>query len=387
MKILKSLLLLFFACNCSAQNCSVRLIKKFDVPNNGNAEIIQYIPSKNILTVINSKNHFLDFYKVNSITAGDIEPIANIKINSEPTSVAANDKLNFVIMSRLAEPNQNSEIIFADVNSFQTIRKISFGVQLDSVGISPDGKWLIAADEAEENSQTPGAIWAMDLTSLQSQPVRLSGLDELTGIDLKILEPEFIAFDPQNKFAVVSCQENDIIVIIDLRNSFPILTGIIKLTDGAQPDGVAVIRDADGRAIIAVAEEGEKELNGKRSGQCVSFYSVADDLKKAAMLSRVDVRKYLCPEKPEKRCDPEGIALAKIGDRLFAFVGVERLNKLLTLEITDPCNPVFVSAEDTGLRPEGVTAVEKDGKIYVMTADEGDRDIDGSISLFGISVD
>lgn len=357
------------------------------MPNNGNAEIIQCIPSKNILAAINSKNHCLDFYKVNSFASGDIEPIANVKINSEPTSVAANDKLNFVVVARLAEPNQNSEIIFADVNSFKEIRKISFGVQLDSVGISPDGKWLIAADEAEENPQTSGAIWVTDLTTSKSQPVRLAGLGELAGIDLGIIEPEFIAFDPQNKFAVVTCQENDLVVIADLRNSFPLLTGVIRLTKGAQPDGAAVIRDADGRAIIAVAEEGEKELNGKRTGQCVSFYSVPDDLKNAAMLSRVDVRKYLCPEKPEKRCDPEGIAMAKIGNRIFAFVGVERLNKLLILEVTDPCSPVFVDSKDTGNRPEGVTAIEKNGKIYVMTADEGDSNADGSISLFEVTAD
>lgn len=387
MKLLKILLLLFIAGSCTAQNCSVRLIKKIDISNGGNAEIIQYIASQNILAVINSKNHCLDFYKVNSLSSGDIELITNIQISSEPTSVAANDKLNFVVMSRLAEPNQSSEIVFADVNSFQVIRKFSFGVQLDSVGISPDGRWLIAADEAEENSQTPGAIWAMDLTSSQSLPVRPAGLGELTGIDLGILEPEFVAFDPQNKFAVVSCQENDLVVIIDLRSSFPVLIGVIRLAAGAQPDGAAVIRDAGGRAIIAVAEEGEKERDGKRSGQCVSFYSLAEDLKTSEMLSRVDVRKYLCPDRPDKRCDPEGIAIAKMNDRIFTYVGIERLNKLLTLEITNPREPIFVSAEDTGLRPEGVTAIENDGRVYVLTADEGDNNTGGSISIFEVAAD
>jgi len=79
--------------------------------------------------------------------------------------------------------------------------------------------------------------------------------------------------------------------------------------------------------------------------------------------------------------------MAKIKDRFFAFVGIERLNKLLTLEITDPCTPVFVDSKDTGPRPEGVIAIEKDGKVYVMTANEGDHNNGGSISLFELTVD
>ena len=129
---------------CSGQNnCNVRLVKKFDIRNGGNAEIIQYDSPKNIIAATNSKNHYLDFYKVTSLSAGDIELIAGIKINSEPTSVAANDNKNFVVLSRLADSNTLSEIIFVDVNSFKEIKNIPFGVEIDSLAISPDGKWLV----------------------------------------------------------------------------------------------------------------------------------------------------------------------------------------------------------------------------------------------------
>jgi hypothetical protein len=387
------LLFLMICCNfCYAQkDCTVRLIRKIDIPN-GNAEIIQYNSAKNIIIATNSKNHYLDFYKINELSTGDIQPIANIKINSEPTSVAAKDNFDYVILSKLKDSNGISEIIFADMNSFIETKKISFGIQLDSVAISPNGKWLIVADEAEENHQTPGAIWALNLLSPRHNnmlPVRLDGMDKLTGIDLGILEPEFVAFDPNSKFAAISCQENDLVVITDLQNSQPTLTGVIKLTKGAQPDGVAVIRElcpSDDNVIIAVAEEGEKDIDGKRTGQCVSFYSLAEDLKKYELLSRIDVRKYLCPEEPDKRCDPEGIALAVMRNRIFTFVGIEKLNKLLVLEITNPRNPVFVTAENTGLRPEGVIAFEKNGKIYILTADEG-GDSSGSLCIFEMNLD
>ncbi|OHB58154.1 MAG: hypothetical protein A2Y12_07780 [Planctomycetes bacterium GWF2_42_9] len=382
----KLILLLFVGNLAAAQNgCSVKLIKRIHTPNGGNAEILQYIASKHIIAAVNSKNHCLDFYKVNDLAIGDIKPIANIKIKSEPTSVAANANLNYVILSRLADANGSSEIIFADLNTFAEVKKISFGVQLDCVSISPNGKWMIAADEAEENSQTEGGIWALNLNTKQP-PVRLNGLDELTGINLGILEPEFIAFDPHNKFSAVSCQENDLIVIVDMQNTLPVLTTVIRLAKGAQPDGIAVIRDSSNKAIIAAAEEGEKLNNGKRTGQCVSFYSLENDFKQYELLSRVDVRKYLCPDEPDKRCDPEGIALKKLNGRIFSFVGIERLNKLLILEITNPRDPILISAEDTGSRPEGVIAVEEKNKTFIITADEGENS-NGTISIFEIILD
>ncbi|PSN18849.1 alkaline phosphatase [filamentous cyanobacterium CCP5] len=39
--------------------------------------------------------------------------------------------------------------------------------------------------------------------------------------------------------------------------------------------------------------------------------------------------------------EPEGVTIGKIGDRVFAFITLERIGGIVTYDITDPANPVF----------------------------------------------
>jgi hypothetical protein len=61
--------------------------------------------------------------------------------------------------------------------------------------------------------------------------------------------------------------------------------------------------------------------------------------------------------------EPEGLAIGQIGDRSYAFVGLERVGGVVAYDITDPASPVFMDyvnnrnfgAPETGdLGPEGV---------------------------------
>jgi len=90
--------------------------------------------------------------------------------------------------------------------------------------------------------------------------------------------------------------------------------------------------------------------------------------------------------------EPEGVAVAKIGDEFFAFVGLERIGGVMVFNITDPMNPVYVEYRnnrdvntfggDNG--PEGITyiapQVSPDGKAYLIVANE----ISGSLSIFEV---
>lgn len=40
--------------------------------------------------------------------------------------------------------------------------------------------------------------------------------------------------------------------------------------------------------------------------------------------------------------EPEGLTLGQIGDRVYAFIGLERVGGVMVYDITDPLNPVFV---------------------------------------------
>ncbi|MBO1351350.1 MAG: choice-of-anchor I family protein [Hormoscilla sp. GUM202] len=40
--------------------------------------------------------------------------------------------------------------------------------------------------------------------------------------------------------------------------------------------------------------------------------------------------------------EPEGVAVGQVGDRTYAFIGLERIGGIMTYDVTDPFNPTFV---------------------------------------------
>ncbi|PSF36829.1 alkaline phosphatase [Aphanothece hegewaldii CCALA 016] len=54
--------------------------------------------------------------------------------------------------------------------------------------------------------------------------------------------------------------------------------------------------------------------------------------------------------------EPEGLTVGKIGDRFYAFIGLERTGGLMVYDITNPLNPTFVTYTRTegDFAPEGV---------------------------------
>ncbi|QOR74477.1 choice-of-anchor I family protein [Cruoricaptor ignavus] len=84
--------------------------------------------------------------------------------------------------------------------------------------------------------------------------------------------------------------------------------------------------------------------------------------------------------------EPEGVALAEIGGKTFAFITLERVGGVLAYNVTNPQSPVFVdyqNAREKGdLGPEGVLYISQEdsgnGKGYVLVANE----ISGTISIY-----
>lgn len=118
------------------------------------------------------------------------------------------------------------------------------------------------------------------------------------------------------------------------------------------------IRDEDGVLVWDSADQFEQYLAGEtclaasdRSIPCQDFFNTGhddgDDLD-----SRSDA----------KGPEPEGVVLGRIGDKTFAFIGLERMGGIMVYDITDPTAPAFVdyynSREDFLLDPQdNLTAV------------------------------
>lgn len=87
----------------------------------------------------------------------------------------------------------------------------------------------------------------------------------------------------------------------------------------------------------------------------------------------------------DKGVEPEGVDLLEIGNRLYAFIGLERTTQgaVAIFDITDPANASFVDMIVTpGDRsPEGLKAFSMDGKHYLAIANE----LSNTTSLYNLT--
>ncbi|MHA3788817.1 choice-of-anchor I family protein [Flavobacterium hauense] len=90
--------------------------------------------------------------------------------------------------------------------------------------------------------------------------------------------------------------------------------------------------------------------------------------------------------------EPEGVTLAELGGRTFAFTSLERIGGVMVYDVTDPTDVKFVdyknsrsvSAYTGDHGPEGITHIKAadspDGKDYIIVANE----ISGTLTIFEV---
>ncbi|HEY6503135.1 MAG TPA: choice-of-anchor I family protein [Chitinophagaceae bacterium] len=86
--------------------------------------------------------------------------------------------------------------------------------------------------------------------------------------------------------------------------------------------------------------------------------------------------KYDDARSDDKGVEPEGITLGYIGNRVIAFVGMERADLVALYDVTDPQHPVFIKSLPTGDAPEGLLFIpakySPSNKSLLVVSSEGD---------------
>ncbi|MGE0679468.1 MAG: esterase-like activity of phytase family protein [Candidatus Binatia bacterium] len=335
-------------------------------------------------------------------------PTGVVPLNGEPTSVdVLGDKYALVAINTSANfINTGGELVLVDIKKRSIVGNIDLGGQPDSVKISPDGKYVAIAIENERDEevevngvegglpQSPaGYLVIVDIIGANPakwvrRDVALTGLANYGGNDP---EPEFVDINENNE-AVVTLQENNHIVIVDLGTGVvtkhfnagaATLNGVDHTEDGVislteilpdvprEPDAVTWLRTGShGEYFIATANEGDL-FGGSRGFSIFSRHgNVVFD--SGASLEEIAVQHGHYPESrsENKGTEPEAIEYASFGHNDYLFIGSERGSFIAVYEV-NAAGPEFKQLLPGPLGPEGLLAIPS-RNLLIASGEEDD---------------
>jgi Esterase-like activity of phytase len=325
-----------------------------------------------------------------------------LNLGGSPTSVDVAGSYALVTVDNSAGDfiNPAGDLKVIDIPSKSMITTIDLGGQPDAVTVSRNLRYAAITMENQRdenlpfapNGQLPGGFLAVvDLvgqpTDWKLRKISLDGLAAKVGNDP---EPEYVAIDDKG-IAVITLQENNHIVLVDLKNGklvnhFPAGTvnltqidtsderpNLIDLKDTQsnrlrEPDGVVWISDSE----FATADEGD--LEGGARGWTI--FDTSGNVKWTSGFTfehlAVRVGHY-----PDRRSDangtePEGIACANFGSQRLLFVGSERAGIVAVYRVKPNEAPEFLQVLPSTSRPEGLLAIPSRG-LFVASSEDDSR--------------
>lgn len=202
--------------------------------NLSSAEISAFDPASRTLALVNGAEG-LDLLDM----VDPAIPIRKGRIRLlNPTSVAAREGV-FAVAHQAHGAGSSGEVHFIGADGSR-LGKACVGVGPDMVAWSPDGTFLVVANEGEPSSDgtvdAPGSISIVDVrdgfATASVREVSFAGVDDPDGalarrglhapMPVPIgqqLEPEYVAITPDSRMAIVTLQENNALALIDIAHA------------------------------------------------------------------------------------------------------------------------------------------------------------------------
>jgi DNA-binding beta-propeller fold protein YncE len=164
------------------------------------------------------------------------------------------------------------------------------------------------------------------------------------------------------------------------------------------------IWDAEGNQVFDSGSTFESTLAKKHAD---NFNTRVDDTKKPEDIAELDTEQIpyemigntayfwegVDARSHKKGCEPEALALARIGSKIFAYIGLEKQGGFFIYDITNPHTATMVDyvndinynklpTNSGDLAPEGMITFIQDGKHYLAIANE----LSSTISLYKLAV-
>lgn len=294
--ILPSLMALAIACKKNDKEFytpekldSFREISSIDIGDAGAAEITAFDPVTKKLFVVNNgatnKIDIIDFKDpstMNVIGSISMEPFGGF-VNSVAVS---NGLLAAAIES--VNKQQNGKVVVFKTSDYSVVKEIIVGALPDMVTFSPDGKYILSANEGEPSGDyTNDPVGSVSLVSvkdnyavttlgfanfsaqreaLAAKGLRIFGLN--AGFENDI-EPEYITITEDSRFAFVTLQENNAIAKIDIQARA--VTDIMPLGFKSYYDDANGIDPSDRDNMIAFSKQ---PLKGMYLPDAIKVYEI-----------------------------------------------------------------------------------------------------------------
>ena len=393
----------------------------------GVAEIVKFNKENDCMYLVSGKTQTLDIVKVNA--DGSTTQVKKVDIASlgkdngfsagDITSVDVNTDQNLVAIAvQNAGYAANGVIVTLNYDG-KFVSKYDAGVQPDMVTFSPNGNYILSANEGEpregygEGATDPmGSVTVVDLKENTAKTVTFETIDRETALSNKVLlktdtapsadlEPEFIAVSSDSKTAYVTLQENNAIAALNIADgTWKYVKGLGFKDHNAEgngldldqdgkidirnenvygvymPDGISVVT-IGGKDYLITANEGDAREWGEGDNEYVNIDSsklVLSDGKEAGKkIEFLDTSKT------------DGLESGKtyiLGGRSFSIWNADTLKQVFDsgddFEVITAAEfpEYFNSGHDEagldkrshkkGVEPESVSVLETNGKIYAI---------------------
>jgi hypothetical protein len=261
------------------------------------AEIVSFDASNKRLYVANSVGGKLDILNLTNPAA--ITSVASINISTYGgiNSVYARNGLVACAIEN-SSPQQNGSVVFFD-QSGTFLKQVTVGAMPDMVTMSPDGRYVITANEGEPNAayttDPEGSVSVIDISggiagltqanvttvgftgyngqaaTLRAQGIRLyGGLAAAPATVAQDLEPEYVAVSANSQTAYITLQENNAIAVLDLTTKQFTALRPVGYSDLSQPGRGIDASDQTTDVLIA-----NWPIKGMRQPDAIAAFEVS----------------------------------------------------------------------------------------------------------------
>lgn len=229
-------LALFISTAAQAQELGITELGRYTDGREDALEIVTYDSASARIFITNAASDSIDIVDVSDPTQPVL--IGHIDIESYGGGVNSVIALGNGYLAAAIEAyvkQDSGKIVFYDINGTY-VHDVTVGALPDMVTVSPDGTKVVCANEGEPDddylNDPEGSVSIIDISAgILNATVTHVGFVGLTlnnaaGALLKPntpiekdLEPEYVAIDSSSSIAVVVCQENNVLITIDLNTA------------------------------------------------------------------------------------------------------------------------------------------------------------------------